>query len=77
MKKIKCCALVVVTVFLAACQPAPQEPPPPYVEITKLFGGGLMSAMYRVIDKQAGVVCYTFNGNNVSCMPMKDTLLQK
>lgn len=77
MKKIKCFALVVVAVFLASCQPAPQEPPPPYVEITKLFGSGVTSVLYRVIDKQAGVVCYTFNGNGVSCMPVKDTLLQR
>ena len=36
--------------------------------------------VYRWIDKEAGVVCYIFtreNAGGISCVPIKDTLLEK
>jgi len=33
--------------------------------------------VYRLVDKQAQVVCYTYTSYGISCVPMSQTALQE
>ena len=72
MKKL----LVLVVLLAVSCAPIPQEKVGP--EWTTLAGSNLTMSVYRVTDREAGVVCWLYSSiekGGIDCMPISDTRL--
>lgn len=71
-------ALVCATVF-AACGPPPQGEPGYIPGLTTFFRyTDVPNGLYRFHDKEAGVVCWIFDGQNevgMQCLPEGETKL--
>lgn len=71
---------LVVILLTAGCltQPDVQEKEPPPEVPNERLGNEPGEGMYRVIDEEAGVVCWYMddggeNGQTMDCMPMNET----
>jgi len=83
MKKIILIALtlVLLSVLVSCAEPISPEPisPEPTRIINYRDSGITGTGVYRFIDKDAGVVCWLSGigyAYSISCLPIKDTLLQ-
>jgi len=71
MKKLS--ILFAILILIAAC--TKPSGAPPKTDFIKAFG----TDVRRVIDREAGVVCYlsdVYYGESISCLPIGDTLLE-
>jgi hypothetical protein len=75
MKKIIMMILVLIT--LVGCASYPTESPIRDVpnDDIKIFDS-LSNGVFRFIDKEAGVVCWTVYQNGISCLPIGETKLR-
>lgn len=72
MKKVV--LLIVLVLLLASCAPSESGKnfAGYYPENCTTVGDGKTC---RIVDREAGVVCWVYFQNGISCLPIKDTLL--
>lgn len=67
-------SFVSLLVLAASCAGVPDAPESS--QITRNEKVRISDSIVRVIDTEAGVVCWTYYADGISCLPLESTLLK-
>lgn len=65
--------VVLLSLLLAACGPQSEQGAQDTPKVTSVY---IAKGLARIVDAEAGVVCWIYAGRGLSCMPLSDTLLE-